>query len=88
MEAEYVVMSLGVRENMWLEMLFKELDLMQYFSGSELYSDNKAAIDFSKNKIDKDQHIDLCYHIVREKTDDGLIKLPNMSQRTKIQQIS
>ena len=44
-------MSFG--ENMWLEMLFKELNLMQYFSGLELYSDNKAAIDFSKSKIDK-----------------------------------
>lgn len=42
-----------------------------------MFCDNRAAIDFSKNRIEKNRtrHIDISYHIAREKIDDGLLEL-------------
>lgn len=43
-------------------MLFNEINILRYVSGVRLYCNNRAAIDFSWNKIDKtriDPRIDL-----------------------------
>lgn len=77
MEAEYVAMSNGVKEIMWLNMFLSEIKLCDYFSGFEIFCDNRAAIDFSKSKVEKNRtkHIDISYHIVREKVEDELLEL-------------
>ncbi|XP_046145611.1 secreted RxLR effector protein 161-like [Osmia bicornis bicornis] len=79
MEAEYISLSRGVKEAIWVSMLLDELQLSEFIipGGIEIYSDNRAAIDYSKNRVEKakTKHIDIAYHIVREKVEEGLIKI-------------
>lgn len=78
MEAEYVALSKAVNEASWLKMYIEELGMYQWFcTPYELYCDNRATIDFAKNRIErsKTKHIDIAYHNVRERVDDGTITL-------------
>lgn len=84
MEAEYVALSLGVREAMWIQMFIAELNMSDLFPQScELRCDNRAAMDFSKNRIEKGQtkHIDIAHHLVREKLDEGSITLSYIASK-------
>lgn len=77
MEVEYIASS-GVKEVMWLNMMLKELDLWSHMShGCTIYTDNRAALDFLNNKVEKTRtkHIDICYYIVGEKFEKNLFKL-------------
>lgn len=58
-------------------MFISELNLCNYITGYQVFCDNRAAIDFSKNRVEKNRtrHIDISYHIVREKVEDGLVDL-------------
>lgn len=51
--------------------------MLPYVSGVRLCCDNRAVIDFSWNKIDKtrSKHIDISYHLVRKKIDEGSMEL-------------
>lgn len=77
MEAEYIALSSGIKEVIWLNMFISELNLCNYITGYQVFCDNRAAIDFSKNRVEKNRtkHIDISYHIVREKVEDGLVDL-------------
>lgn len=79
MEAKYVALARGAKEAIWVRMILKELDLFDFLvSGSiEMYCDNRAAIDYSKNRMEnnKTKHIDIAYHIVREMVEEGEIKV-------------
>ena len=77
MEAEYVALSYGVKEITWLNMFLSELKLHNYVTSLHLFSDNRAATDFSKSRVEKNRtrHIDISYHIVREKVEDGSFQL-------------
>jgi len=70
MEAEYVSLSGGMKEAMWIKMFFNETKLINLVTGDvELYCSNRAAIDFSKSWVEKSRtkHIDISYHLIREK---------------------
>lgn len=77
MESEYIALSHGVKEITWLNMFLFELKLHNYITNFQLFSDNRAAIDFSKSRVEKNRtkHIDISYHIVREKVEEGLFEL-------------
>lgn len=77
MEAEYIALSHGVKEITWLNIFLSELKLRNYITGFQLFSDNRAAIDFSKSRIEKNRtkHIDISYHVVRERIEDGLFEI-------------
>lgn len=78
MEAEYVALSNAVKEASWLKMFIEELELDQWISiPYKLFCDNRAAIDFAKNRIEKNKtkHIDIAFHNVREKIDNGTLML-------------
>jgi len=78
MEAEYVSLSSGVKEAMWIKMFLNETKLINSVTGDiELYCDNRAAIDFSKGWVEKSRtkHIDISYHLVREKMEEGWLQL-------------
>lgn len=81
MEAEYVALSTAVKEVMWN--IYCRIGYVRFVS-FELWiiqctrqCDNRAAIDFSKNHIEKGhtKHIDIAHHIVREKLDEKIITL-------------
>ncbi|XP_053989674.1 uncharacterized protein LOC128882130 [Hylaeus volcanicus] len=81
MEAEYVALENVLKEVMWMNMLFKELqNLLNIDVPREPYMircDNKSAIDFTLNRVErsKSKHIDIAYHITREKYKEGLTQL-------------
>lgn len=78
MEAEYVALSTGVKEAIWIQMFITELGMSELLpQTSELRCDNRAAIDFSKNCVKKGhtKHIDIAHHFVREKLDEKTITL-------------
>jgi len=78
MEAEYIALSNAAKEANWIQMFIKELQLEQWISlPYELFCDNRAAIDFAENRIERSRtkHIDIAFHNVREKIDNGTIIL-------------
>lgn len=77
MEAEYIALSSGVKEIVWLNMFLTELNLSDCVAGYQMFCDNRAAIDFSKNRVERNRtrHIDISYHVVREKVEEGLVDL-------------
>lgn len=85
MEAEYVALEVAVKEVMWLNMIFDELahktNLNVPSKPYIIRCDNKSAIDFTKNKIERSRtkHIDIAYHITREMHENGLIELKYVS---------
>ncbi|KAK2574821.1 hypothetical protein KPH14_012931, partial [Odynerus spinipes] len=90
MEAEYVALASGVREAKWINMLLNELELYEYLSGScDMYCDNRAAIDFSKSRIEnlRTKHIDIAHHIVREEVEKKSIKLSYVASNENLADI-
>lgn len=81
MEAEYVALEVAVKEAIWLSMMFDELAKKTSFDVPSnpylIRCDNKSAIDFTRNKIERSRtkHIDIAYHITREMHEKGLIEL-------------
>lgn len=56
MEAEYVALSNAMKEVSWLKMFIKELELDKWISTPyEMFCDNRAAIDFAKNRIERSE---------------------------------
>jgi len=70
------IMSGGVKEAMWIKMFFNETKSINLVTDDvELYCDNRATIDFSKSWVEKSRtkHIDISYHLIREKMEEGLL---------------
>lgn len=49
--------------------------------------DNKSAIDFTRNKIERSHIIDITYHITREMHENGLIDLKYISSNENVADI-
>lgn len=90
MEAEYVALSNAVKDASWLKMFIKELELDQWISTPyKLFCDNRAAIDFAKNRMErsKTKHIDIAFHNVRERIDDGVLDLSYVPSTSNVADI-
>ena len=70
-EAEYIALTEGAKELIWLQCLFGDFDCPQ--QGSTLYCDSKSAIDLAKNAVfhSKTKHIEVHYHFIRSKLEEG-----------------
>ena len=73
-EAEYVSLSKGAKETIFMTMLLKEL-MDNVIMSSIIGEDNTGAIFLSKNKQvgDKTNHISTRYHNFREKVEEGSV---------------
>jgi len=74
METEYIALAICAKEATWMETFIAELNVSELVPKTcELRRDNRAAIDFSKNHVEKEhtKYIDIVYHPVREKLDKG-----------------
>lgn len=93
METEYVALEIAVKEVIWLDMMFNELSLIVDLDipckSYVIRCDNKSAIDFTRNKIERSRtkHIDIAYHITREMHENGLIKLKYVSSNDNVADI-
>nr|GEZ19941.1 retrovirus-related Pol polyprotein from transposon TNT 1-94 [Tanacetum cinerariifolium] len=66
-EAEYIAATSCVCHAIWLRSMLKELHMEQK-DATEIYVDNKSAIDLAKNPVyhDRSKHINTRYHFIRE----------------------
>ncbi|GKD47729.1 retrovirus-related pol polyprotein from transposon TNT 1-94 [Tanacetum coccineum] len=66
-EAEYIAATSCVCHAIWLRSMLKELHMEQE-DATEIYVDNKSAIDLAKNPVyhDLSKHINTRYHFIRE----------------------
>ncbi len=75
-EAEYIAASLAVREVVYLRQLLSELGFPQT-SATTLHEDNQPCIHLANNNAtsNRTKHIDIRYHIVRERVSSGEVAL-------------
>nr|GEV49966.1 retrovirus-related Pol polyprotein from transposon TNT 1-94 [Tanacetum cinerariifolium] len=66
-EAEYIAATSCVCHAIWLRSMLKELHMEQEYA-TEIYVDNKSAIDLAKNPVyhDRSKHINTHYHFIQE----------------------
>ena len=74
-EAEYMALCQAAREAMWLRELLCEIGRPQ--KAITIHEDNQGAIAVSKNPEhhSRMKHVDVRYHYVRERVNDGSIKI-------------
>ncbi|XP_071901088.1 secreted RxLR effector protein 161-like [Coffea arabica] len=65
-EAEYMAITEAVKESIWLQGLFEDLEVCQ--KHIDVFCDSQNAIHLVKSQVlhAKMKHIDVCYHFVRE----------------------
>ena len=76
-EAEYMALSEATQEAVWLKAFMRELGQDAGNSALTVYEDNQGAIALAKNPEfhKRTKHIDIRYHFVREKVEDGQMQL-------------
>lgn len=87
-EAEYVAASFGARDVVWLDRFIRELNY-HFVSKPILYIDNQSALKLIKNPEfhDRSKHIDIPYHIVRERYQEGLFDLEYVPSKQQLADI-
>ncbi|XP_072084111.1 uncharacterized protein [Arachis hypogaea] len=75
-EAEYRKMSQATREEQWLVYLLKELQAEHKITFS-LFCDNQSALHIAANPVfhERTKHLEVDYHLVRDKVQEGVVKL-------------
>ncbi|KAM1225355.1 hypothetical protein ACFX2G_045082 [Malus domestica] len=87
-KAEYRGMAKGVCELLWLRRLLEELGWPS-MSASNLFCDNKAAIDISHNPIqhDRTKHVEVDRHFIKEKLDRNIIQFSFVKLEDQLENI-
>lgn len=78
MESEYIGLCQATTEAIWCKRILEEIKFISdHQNKATVLCDNKAAIDFSRNKVEnsRTKHIDVRYHFVRESVERKLISL-------------
>ena len=80
-EAEYMALSEATQEAVWLKTFLIELGEMHENDAVKIYEDNQGSITLAKNPqfYKRTKHIDIRYHFVREKIEDGEVILEYIS---------
>ncbi|KAF1316242.1 Integrase catalytic core protein, partial [Globisporangium splendens] len=76
-EAEYMALSEETQEAVWLKAFLRELGEDTGNGAVTVYEDNQGSIALAKNPEfhKRTKHIDIRYHFVREKVEDGQVVL-------------
>lgn len=77
-EAEYVSLSEGLKEVIWVKNVLQELGLAEFINEPfKVNVDNQGAISLANNRMTsrRSKHIDIKYHFVRDKVENGEIWL-------------
>jgi hypothetical protein len=74
-EAEYMALAEGIKEGIWLSRVLKDLGQPQ--DRFTIFCDNQGAIALSENpgKHSRTKHIDVRYHFIRERVDEGAVTI-------------
>ena len=76
-----MALSEATQEVVWLKAFLRELGEMSMNSAVKIYEDNQGSIALAKNPVyhKRTKHIDIRYHFVREKVEDGQVMLEYIS---------
>ena len=87
-EAEYMALSEATQEAVWLKVFLCELGEMAKDEAIKIYEDNQGSIALAKNPEfhKRTKHIDIRYHFVREKVEDGQVVLYRYTYPTAVVQ--
>lgn len=87
-ESEYIALSQGVQELTWLKLFIGEL-LGEQKMVPTMYGDNQSAIKLVKNPEfhRRTKHIDVRYHYIREKFNEGVFSLEYIPSKEQIADI-
>jgi hypothetical protein len=80
-EAEYVATASAACQGVWLARLLSNMTSIEIES-LELRTDSQPAIALSKNSVfhDRSNHIDVCYHFIRDCVEEGRISLTHVAK--------
>ena len=84
-EAEYMALSLAVKELIWLYMVLRSMGV-KIAKPCVVYEDNTAAIKIANNAtaIKRTKHIDVRHHFLREHVDLGNITIVQVSTKDQL----
>lgn len=78
-EAEFMALKEAIKEQLYITSVLLEIKPLigQEISANIVYTDSQSAIDLAKNPLyhHRTKHIDIQYHFVREKFQEGISKL-------------
>lgn len=76
-ESEYMAITEGTKEALWLRRLFGELKVQNPQDSTFIYGDNQGSLNLSHNPIyhGRTKHIEVRHHFIREKILSGEINL-------------
>lgn len=83
-EAEYIAATLAVKDLIWIQRFIEELKLPINSKG-KLLCDNQSALKLMKNPEfhQRSKHIDIRFHFIREKYEEGLFDLEYISSENQ-----
>ena len=86
--AEYMALSLAVKELIWIYMMLKTMGLTIQ-KPCIVYEDNRSTIKIAENAtaLRRSKHLDIRHHFLREHIDHGLIKLVPVSTADQLTDI-
>ncbi|GMF35227.1 unnamed protein product [Phytophthora lilii] len=82
-EAEYMALTEATQEALWLKAFLCELGEMKSDEAVKIYESNQGSMALAKNPEfhKRTKHIDIRYHFVREKVEDGQVVLQYCSTK-------
>ena len=85
-EAEHIAMCLATKESIWLSRLLTDLLNKNPPQPIVLGVDNNGAIETAKNASinQRNEHIDILYHFVREAYKSNLVKLKHVNSESQL----
>jgi hypothetical protein len=84
-EAEYIALSVVVREAVWLRKILTDL-LDHEMDLNTIYCDNQSCVKLSENPVfhDKSKHIEIKYHYIRDMLQRKTVHVQYLSTHEKI----
>lgn len=84
-DAEYMALSMAVKELIWLYMLLKTMGI-NVRKPCIVYEDNRATIKIATNAtaMKRTKHIDVRHHFLREHVDNGIITILPVSTKDQL----
>ena len=84
-EAEFIGMTLGICEALWLRLLLRDLGCPPRQS-IHLYCENKATCDIAHNPVqhDRTKHVEVDRFFIKEKLDEKIVKLPTIRSEDQL----